>query len=65
MTGDELVQPGDSGHPVGNPLAGQHLPVGGHDAHVMVALGPVDPDQQHRQLLVSTFASGLEEAAAT
>ena len=47
MAGDELVQPGHSDHPLGDPLAGQHAPVGGHHAHVMVALGPVDPDQQH------------------
>jgi hypothetical protein len=34
--------------------------------HVVVAFGPVDPDQQHRSApFVWTFAPGLEEAAAT
>jgi hypothetical protein len=59
------MQPGQAGYPIADPLASQHAPISGHDAHVMVALGPVDSDQQHRQLLLSTFASGLEEAAAT
>jgi hypothetical protein len=32
----------------------------------VVALGPIDPDQQHRgSLLVSIPALGLEETAAT
>jgi hypothetical protein len=44
------VQPGQAGHPIGDPLAGQHAPIGSHHAHVMVALGPIDPNQQHRQL---------------
>jgi hypothetical protein len=67
MHGDQLVQPGQPGHPIGDPLGGQHLAVGGHDAHVMVTLGPIDPDQQHRQLLlISTlFAPGRRRAAAT
>jgi hypothetical protein len=62
------VQPGHPGHPIGDPLAGQHTPVGGHQAHVMVAFGPIDPYQQHRQLLlvsVSTPTLGRKRAAAT
>lgn len=63
---DELVQPGHPGHPIGDSLTGQHAPVGGHQAHVMVALGPIDPDQQHgSSFLVSTPAIGLEEDPAT
>jgi hypothetical protein len=50
MAGDELVQPSRTHHPIDDPLAGQHLAVGGHHTHVMVTLGPIDPDQQHRQL---------------
>jgi hypothetical protein len=50
---DELVQPGHPGHPIGDPLAGQHAPIGRHHAHIMVTLGPIDPNQQHRQLLLS------------
>jgi hypothetical protein len=50
MAGDELVQPSHPSHPIGDPLTGQHPTVGGHQAHVMVTLGPIDPDQQHRQL---------------
>jgi hypothetical protein len=64
--GDQLVQPGHACHPVGDTLAGQHAPVGSHHAHVMVALGPIDPDQQHGgSFLVSIPALGLEGAAAT
>jgi hypothetical protein len=45
VPGDQLVQPG---HPGRDPLASQHPTVSGHHAHGMVALCPVDPDQQHR-----------------
>jgi hypothetical protein len=48
MASNELVQPGRPSHPIGDPLPGQHPAVGGHQAQVMVALGPIDPDQQHR-----------------
>jgi hypothetical protein len=50
MAGDQLVQPGHARHPIRDPLGDQHLAVGRHHTHVMVALGPIDPDQQHRQL---------------
>jgi hypothetical protein len=50
VLGDELVQLGHPDHPVRDALNGQHLTVGGHHAHIMVALGPVDPDQQHKRL---------------
>jgi len=43
--GNQLVQPGHPGHPVSDPLAGQHAPVGRHHAHIMVALGPINPNQ--------------------
>jgi hypothetical protein len=60
------VQPSQARHPVRDALDGQHLAVGGHHAHVMVTLCPVDPDQQHGgSLLVYDAALGLEEAAAT
>jgi hypothetical protein len=60
------VQPGHPSHPIGDPLAGQHAPVGSHHAHVVVALGPIDPDQQHRgSLLVSTLRSASRGTAAT
>ena len=49
----QLVQPGHPGHPISDPLAGQHASVGGHDAHIMVALRPIDPDKQHRGPLPS------------
>jgi hypothetical protein len=48
VASDELVQPGQARQSIGDPLGGQHLAVDGHQAHVMMALGPIDPDQQHR-----------------
>jgi hypothetical protein len=66
MHRDELMQPRHPSHPVSDPLTGQHPPISGHHTHVMVTLGPIDPDQQHGgSLLVSTPALGLEGAAAT
>ena len=50
IAGDELVQSSHAHHPIDNPLAGQHPAVGGHHTHIMVTLGPINPDQQHRQL---------------
>jgi hypothetical protein len=46
------MQPSHPGHPIADPLGGQHLAVGGHHAHIMVALGPIDPNQQHRSSLL-------------
>jgi hypothetical protein len=52
VPGDELVQPGQARQSISDPLGGQHLAVGGHHAQVMVTLGPIDPDQQHRSSLL-------------
>jgi hypothetical protein len=64
--GDQLVQPSHAHHPISDPLAGHRPAVGGHDADVVVAFCPIDPDQQHRQLLSPRpLRSAWRRAAAT
>jgi len=48
VVADQRVQPPDPLDALGHPLASEHPPVLVHDPHVVVVLGPVDADQDHR-----------------
>jgi hypothetical protein len=50
------VQPAHALHAFGEASGGQLLPIRVQHAHVMVMLGPVDPDEDHR--MWSSFARG-------
>jgi hypothetical protein len=56
------MQPGHPNQPISDPLLANTLPLAAMTHTSWVALGPIDPDQQHRRLLLhSTSAFGLEE----
>jgi hypothetical protein len=54
LGGQQLVEHGQPGQPLGNPLPSGHAAELVHHHHVMVLLGPVQPDKQHLVLLGST-----------
>ena len=53
MVSDHRVQPGHPLEALGYPARGQDLTVSVEDAHVVVGLGPVDADEDHRSILLS------------
>ena len=48
MVGDQRVQRGDPGHALGQPAPDQPPPAGVLDLDVVMGLGPVITDEQHR-----------------
>ena len=48
VRGDQLVKPADSLDAIGHPAGGQNLPSSVHQAHIVVVLGPVNADEDHR-----------------
>jgi hypothetical protein len=52
MVSDQLMQPGHALDPIRHPSRGQQLTIVGEQAHVMVSLGPVDPNKDHPNLLL-------------
>ena len=68
VLGDHLVQPGHPGHALGQPRPAQPLPVAVEDLDVVVVLGPVVTDEQHRHCLLtvnSTVDGSAEQTTAT
>jgi hypothetical protein len=53
MSGHQRMQLPHPSRPIGDPPSRQHLASFVEQAQVMVALGPIDPDQQHDGLLCS------------
>jgi hypothetical protein len=49
MLADQLVQPSDPGQVITDPAPGQDAAILGQDTEVMVSLGPIDPNEQHRR----------------
>jgi hypothetical protein len=52
MVSDQLVQPSHALDPIRHLSGGQQLAIVAEHAHVVVSLGPVDPDKDHPDLLV-------------
>ena len=59
---EQGVQPGHALEALGDPARGQHLSLAVEHAHVVVRLGPVDADEDHRALLLQL--SEPQEAVA-
>jgi hypothetical protein len=47
QAGQQLMQHGQPGQPLGHPPGRHHPAALVHDGHIMVLLGPVQPDEQH------------------
>lgn len=48
MVGDELMHPAYARDPIGHPGLGEHLAGVIDDADVVMGLGPIDPNEDHR-----------------
>jgi hypothetical protein len=47
MGGEQLLQRSQPGQPLSHPPGRQNPSALGHDGHIMVFLGPIEPDKQH------------------
>jgi len=59
LAGQQLMHQPQPSQPVCHPPGRQQAAVGGHHGHIVVVLGPIEPDKQQPVLLPSDRPAGL------